>query len=349
MLLPYMARALDEHRRLPALLALEDCELVLAVCGGRRHAVDDRLARFDPEIARQEAAAAHLATVCCHSPRFPEPLRDAPDAPSMLYVRGRAERLDQLGRQHAVAIVGSRRASPYGTELAQVLGRELAVCDVPVVSGLALGIDSAAHEGALAGEGLTVAVLAGGADVPYPRSKGRLYETISEAGLVVSELPPGVKPFRWCFPARNRIMAGLSRMTVVVEGTGNSGSLITARFAADLGREVGAVPGQVTSPLAAGPNDLIADGATLVRSAADVLDSLYGAGFGARALEERRREPALDRRLGTLLEAVEQGKCSIDAIARDPAEVGAILTGLTELELLGLIRRGPGGSYIRCP
>jgi DNA processing protein len=335
-LAPYIARALDEHRRLPALLALDDEDLLEAVCGAKREAVDARLGRFDPKVARREARSVDLGSICHHSPRFPEPLRHGADAPAMLYVRGEARQLEQLGKERAVAIVGSRRASPYGIEVAQWLARELAACDVPVVSGLALGIDSAAHQGALAGGGLTVAVLAGGADLPYPRSKRHLYERIARTGAIVSELPPGLQPFRWCFPARNRVMAGLSCMTVVVEGTASSGSLITARFAADLGREVGA-----------GPNDLLADGATVVRSAADVLDSIYGAGFGAERLEQRRPERALDRRLRGLLEAIEQGKCSVDAIADDQAEVAAIVAGLTELELLGLIRRGAGGSYVR--
>ena len=172
------------------------------------------------------------------------------------------------------------------------------------MSGMALGIDSAAHDGALEGGGFTVAVLAGAAGFPYPRSKGPLHRRIAAGGLVLSEMPPGFRPFRWCFPARNRIMAGIAAMTVVVEGTGASGSLITARFAQDLGRDVGAVPGQVTSALAAGPNDLIADGACLVRSASDVLDSLYGAGMGASMRTEAKRLPELEPFPARVLEAV---------------------------------------------
>jgi DNA processing protein len=135
-------------------------------------------------------------------------------------------------------------------------------------------------------------------------------------------------------------------MTVVVEGNTSSGSLITAGFAADLGREVGAVPGQVTSTLASGPNGLIRDGACVVRGAEDVLDALYGA--GEAALRASARKPALDERLQELLEAVERGNGSAGSIARDPTEVGEVLAGLTELELMGLIRRGPGGTYVRC-
>jgi len=276
-------------------------------------------------------------------------LLDAPDAPAMLYMRGLWKHLERFASDPVVAVVGSRRGSPYGLEVARAIARELATCRVVVVSGMALGIDSAAHEGALAGGGLTIAVLGGGADVPYPRSKLTLYRRIASEGLVISEMPPGTRPLRWCFPARNRIMAALSAMTIVVEGADNSGSLITARFATDLGREVGAVPGQVTWSAASGPNALLADGACVVRSATDVLDVLYGPGSAAaRSLEDVGKTAGLDKDLTALLDAVEQGKGSPDAIASRPAEVPAILARLTELELMGLIRRGPGGSYIRC-
>jgi DNA processing protein len=163
--------------------------------------------------------------------------------------------------------------------------------------------------------------------------------------LVVSEFPPGTTPLRWSFPARNRIMAGLARMTVVVEGTVRSGSLITAGFAQDLGRDLGAVPGQVTSTLAAGPNALIADGAHVVRSAADVLDVVYGPGVRPRAGGPGPQ--ALEPRLAVLLEAVERGQGSPDMLARDPSAAADVLAGLTELEFLGLVRRAAGGRYVR--
>jgi DNA processing protein len=345
LLAPYIAHSLDEHRRLPALLSLADDELIDATAQRKRDRVSDDLARFEPESGRRAAAEAGLGAICRHADAFPRPLLDAPDAPALLYLRGDPSAVERLG-EAAAALVGSRRASIYGIEAARALARELGACGVPVVSGMALGIDSAAHEGALAGGGLTVAVLAGGADVPYPRTKQRLYERIAAEGLIVSELPPGARPFRWCFPARNRIMAGLCAMTVVVEGTDRSGSLITAGFAADLGREVGAVPGQITSPLASGPNTLIADGACVVRSAADVLDAVHGVGHGRRPVS--RAATGLVPRLQALLAAVEQGKATADAIARDPAEVADVLAGLSELELMGLIRRAAGSGYVRC-
>ena len=345
MLAPWIERSSREHRRLPALLSLPDDELIAAVCGAKRGRVDDQLSRSEPGAARDSATRAGLRTVCRHDDGFPRRLLEAADAPALLYVGGSGS-FERLMREPPVALVGSRRASAYGLEVARALARDLSACGVPVVSGMALGVDSAAHEGALEGGGLTVAVLGGGADVPYPRSKTGLHRRIANGGLLVSELPPGSQPFRWCFPARNRIMAGLSAMTVVVEGNTNSGSLITAGFAADLGREVGAVPGQITSALAAGPNELIHDGASVVRGPEDVLDALYGAGEGAR--RKPVAAPPLEERLRVLLAEVERGKGSADAIASGPDQVGKVLAGLTELELLGLVRRTPGGGYVRC-
>ncbi len=347
LLTPYIARSLDERRSVPSLLALSDHDLIAAVCGRNRTAAEGLLERFDGSRAREAAAAARLAAVCRHDARFPPLLAAPPDAPALLYARGDVGLLATLADDAAVAIVGSRRGSSYGLEAAHALARELGACGVPVVSGLALGIDSAAHEGALEAGGPTVAVLAGGADVPYPRTKLHLYRRIAESGLVVSELPPGQRPERWCFPARNRIMAALATMTVVVEGAADSGSLITARFAADLGRDVGAVPGQVTSPLAQGPNDLLADGACVVRCAADVLDALYGAGEHAARRTAAASPPELEPELAELLAAVEQGAGTVDAIAQKGAHAARVLAGLTELELMGLVRRSGGGAYVR--
>jgi DNA processing protein len=341
---PWIARALDERRPVANVLSLPDDELIEAVCGPKRGVVDSALRGFDARSSLDEAAAHELGTVCPHEPAFPPRLRDGVDTVGALWFRGDPRRLDLLAAERPVALVGARRASPYGLEVAAGLGRDLALAGVPVVSGMALGIDSSAHEGALAA-GSTVAVLAGGADVVYPRSRRGLYGRIAEAGLIVSEVPPGTRPHRWSFPARNRIMAGLAAMTVVVEGTTRSGSLITAGFAADLGRDLGAVPGHVTSPLAAGPNELIASGASVVRSAQDVLDCLYGPGTLPAAKASR---PNLPERLGALLEAIERGVDSVDALAADPAMASEVLAGLSELELLGLVRRTGSGRFVRC-
>lgn len=345
MLAPNVARALSEHRRLPAVLSLPDRELIEAIAGTRRQAAEELLATFDAGAACRRATAAGLWSVCRHRDGFPRRLLDSVDGPCMLYGAGDPKRLARVTEEPAVAVVGSRRASPYGLEVAGVLARELAACGVPVVSGMALGVDSAAHEGALAAGGLTVAVQGGGADIAYPRARLALHGRIVRDGLVVSEMPPGSRPFRWSFPARNRIMAALSAMTVVVEGTDRSGSLITARFAADLGREVGAVPGHVTAPLAAGPNALIADGACVVRTAADILEALYGPGAPVIVAASA---PKLDRRLETLLDAVERGCGTVDAIAGESLPIKDALAGLTELEMIGLVRRAGGGLYVRC-
>ena len=177
-----------------------------------------------------------------------------------------------------VALVGSRKASPHAIEMARELGRGLAAAGVTVVSGLALGVDASAHVGALEGRGTPVAVLGGGPDVVYPRANAALHERIAVKGVLMSELPPGQRPFRWSFPARNRIMAGLCDATVVVEAAEGSGSLITTEFAEDLGRIVGAVPGPALWARARGSNALLRSGAAVITRTEDVLDELYGVG-----------------------------------------------------------------------
>ncbi len=205
---------------------------------------------------------------------------------------GAAGQLEPAG---SVTIVGARRATSYGREIARELGRELAAAGLVVVSGLAFGIDACAHRGAL-DAGRTIAVLGCGPDVAYPAAHRSLWRRIGEEGLVLSELPPGAAPWRWTFPARNRIMAALAGMTVVVEAAARSGSLITADLAADLGRDLGAVPGPVTSRASAGPNNLLAGGACLVRDAQDVLDAMLGA--GREAARPRRPGPRPGPRRG---------------------------------------------------
>jgi DNA processing protein len=251
----------------PLLLALSD-ERLLDWAGDA--AVSLRYAGFDRAVVDGAMVARGVRGVCRCDPRYPAALRDLPDPPAVLHFVGDPALLERPAR---VGVVGSRRCSTYGEEVARQLGRGLAAADVVVVSGMALGVDSAAHEGALEA-GATIAVLATGADRPYPARKRLLHERIARSALVVSEMPPGFAPHRWGFPARNRIIAALSQGTVVVEGTIKSGSLITADFAAELGRFVAAVPGRVTATQSAGPNMLIKTGAELVREAADVLDLL---------------------------------------------------------------------------
>jgi DNA processing protein len=246
----------------------------------------------------------------------------------------------------AVAIVGARRATPYGLEVARTLGRGLAAARVIVISGMALGIDAAAHSGALEVGGPTIAVLAGGADRPYPRSRAPLYRRIiAEAGCAVSEMPPGFAPFKWGFPARNRIIAGLAAATIVVEAAERSGSLITAEMAQDLGRIVAAVPGPVTSRMSAGTNALLRDGAELVRDAQDALDAVFGP--GTRLVAPGPDPSRLAPELRAVLDRFVGAPATPAALLRGGDDVDAVLAALAELELLGHLRRGPGGAYVR--
>ena len=241
--------ARHQRRRLREILALSEEKLVAGLGGARAGAIADEFERLDIDALREAVARSGLEAACRHDPAYPARLRDLDDAPATLFVAGGVSRLEGLvgadleQGPRAVAVVGTRRASADGLEVARALGRGLAAAGVTVVSGMALGVDSAAHAGALESSGRTVAVLAGGADVPYPPSKARLHGLIAERGCVVGELPPGFVAMRWCFPARNRIIAALGHMTIVVEAARRSGSLITAEIAIDIGREVGAVPG----------------------------------------------------------------------------------------------------------
>ena len=341
--------ARHDQAQLPEVLALGDARLIAAVAGPLAARVREEWEGFDVAAARAAVECAGLVAVCRHDDRFPPRLLHARDAPGVLHVAGDPRHLAALAAEDpAAAIVGMRKASLYGTDVARALARDLAAAGVPVVSGLALGVDSAAHAGALDAGGLTVAVLGGGADVPYPPSKRHLHAELRRRGLVVSEMPPGFRARKWCFPARNRIIAGLVDLTIVVEAAERSGSLITADLATKLGREVAAVPGPVTSPGAAGTNALLRDGATLVRNAQDVLDALFGVGNAPPPRE--RRTTTLEPALQQLLDAVAHGKDTVAALAGPSADrADAALVGLTELELRGLVRREPGGRYAVLP
>lgn len=293
----------------------------------------------------QEELRVGRCWACCrHGELYPASLRDAPDAPWALIGRGDPGLLDGLEPYGAVTVVGARRATSYGREVARELGRELASAGLVVVSGLAFGIDACAHRGALDAAGRTIAVLGCGPDTAYPAAHRSLWRRISEEGLVLSEFPPGAAPWRWTFPARNRIMAALAGMTVVVEGAARSGSLITADLAADLGRDLGAVPGPVTSRASAGPNNLLAGGACVVRDAQDVLDAMLGA--GAKRIE--RAGPPLDEALATVLAAVETGEGTCDGVAAVLGIPGAeTAAALAQLEVLGYVSCSPMGIYSR--
>jgi DNA processing protein len=332
-----IAGLLDGHRRRPAeVLSLDDAELAMAVGGSSTDEALRFLADFDPRRARADLEHARVDALCIHRGGYPQVVRELGDAPAVLFCRGRLELLGKVDDEPAVTIVGTRDATPYGLDVAHDLGHGLATAGITTVSGMALGVDAAAHRGALGARGATIAVLACGPDVAYPRRHRDLHGQICADGLVVSELPPGQRAYRWSFPARNRIMAALSRLTIVVEASESSGTLITADFATQLGRTVAAVPGRVTTRVARGSNKLLREGAPVIRDAGDALDELFGIGEQPRLPLE---PPALDPLEQRLLDGVEAG-LDMDALcAFAGLPVAEARAALFALEARGLVRR----------
>jgi DNA processing protein len=277
---------------------------------------------------------------------YPPLVAQLHDPPPSVWVRGDA--FEVLARP-AVAVVGARSPSPYGSQVARSLARELAAAGLVVVSGLARGIDAEAHRGALDAGGLTIAVLGCGVDRDYPARHAELARRIVAAGgLVVSEYEPGVEPAPWRFPARNRIIAGLALATVVVEARERSGALITADFALELGREVFAVPGEITSGLSAGTNRLIRWGAAPLLAAADVLEAL-----GIEAVPAPGTA-ALGEVALRLLAALEERALGQDELVRVTGlDAATVAAGLVELELAGAVGEGEGlyraAARVRAP
>jgi DNA processing protein len=342
---PYVERIAtgEVGSRSPELLRLSSEELAEVAAPKVAAQLLARNAALPEERLNEELLAAECWACCRHGDLYPDSLRDADDAPWALIGRGNPGLLDGLELFEAVTIVGARRATSYGREIARELGRELAAAGMTVVSGLAFGIDGCAHRGAL-DAGRTIAVLGCGPDIAYPASHRTLWRRVCEVGLVISELPPGATPWRWTFPARNRIMAALAGMTVVVEAAKRSGSLITMDLAADLGRDLGAVPGPVTSRASAGPNALLASGAHVIRDAQDVLDAMLGP--GRRPINHSA--PSLDPDLEAVLAAVESGESTCDGVATATGISGpAAATALAHLELLGYLTCSSLGTYSR--
>jgi len=350
-LAPRIAGLLDRPRPRPAsILDLGEHALIETVAGPEREAAAFAfLEQFDADAALEALIESHLEAICRHAAQYPEGLRQLTDAPRVLYCTASPDRLGELLAEPTVTVVGTRKPSPYGSEVARELGRGLAAVGVTVISGLALGVDALAHEGALAGKGRPIAVLACGANLAYPARHRPLYRRVRETGVVLSELPPGCRPFRWSFPARNRIMAALGAITVVVEAADPSGTLITAAFAADLGRTVGAVPGHVTSWRADGNNRLLREGAATIRGTKDVLDEIYGVGNTPTYLIDAASSHALslEPRLRAVLDGVEMGETLGEIAARTGMSAGAVRSALGELEVAGLIVSGALGWYQR--
>lgn len=331
----------DGHRT-PELLRLSNQDLVQAVAAKQA----DEFLTWNESLTEGEMIAslenAECWACCRHDGRFPEGFADGADAPVAVIGRGGGMPLAEIALANSVTVVGARKATGYGLEVAASIGREVAAAGLNVVSGMALGIDGAVHRGALE-RGPTLAVLGCGADRPYPVTHSRLYRQIFERGLILSEMPPGADAWRWSFPARNRIMAALSGMTVVVEAAWRSGSLITAEMASDAGRDVGAVPGPVTAGAAAGTNELISSGAALIRGGQDILDRMLGPGAGQPLFG-----PEITRREAETLEAVEAGCLTVDEVAAKlESGAGEVAMTLARLEVRGYLRGSAVGTWTR--
>ena len=298
-----------------------------------------RLARLRAEAADAIAHAGRdaIAAVAWSDPAYPVALATIVDPPPVLWTRGRIDAL----HAPAVAIVGSRAASQYALSIAHDLAHDLAACGLVVVSGLARGVDSAAHRGALAVGGVTVAVLGSGVDVMYPPEHAPLAKQIDERGAVISELVPGTKPDAMFFPLRNRIISGLSRAVVVIEAGEKSGSLITARCALEQGRDVLAVPGNVLNGRNRGAHGLLRDGAKIVESADDILEELGMRGQGVARPAPAPSDP--------ILACLTPGEPSdLDAIAEATGlGTAKLLPRLFALELQGAVARIGGGRFVR--
>ncbi len=303
--------------------------------------------RQEAELVALQARGVRLVTA--DDPGFPAPLLEISYPPPYLFVKGEA----RLGAGPAVALVGTRQASHYGLRMSRRLARELAQAGVTVVSGLARGIDTAAHMGALEAGGPTLAVLGCGLDVVYPPENQELYRKIPTAGALLSEFPLGTPPEARNFPIRNRLISGLAQAVVVVEAAAKSGTYLTVQYALEQGREVMAVPGPADSPTSQGPHRLIQEGAKLVREVGDILAELSGGEGGAGVASRPAgpissppapRWPRVDDPLLPLLGAEPLQLEELVSRSRLPA--AEVLSRLTLLELQGLIRELPGKCYV---
>lgn len=291
----------------------------------------------------EECADQSIHILLPNDPPFPRLLREIPDPPHLLFVRGELKPADGL----AIAIVGTRGATQYGRSQAERFSRVLARAGLTIVSGMARGIDGAAHQAALEVEGRTIGVLSNGVAEVYPPQHRELGERIAARGALISEMPPGTKPKKGMFPQRNRLISGLTLGTIVVEASERSGALITARLAGEQGREVFAMPGMVTSPNSAGCHQLIRDGAVLLRSPEDVLDAL------GPLVEEVTISPESTVRHAAELQLNDQESSVLQAIGVEPTDLNAVvvasglpvprvLSTLSVLEMRRLVRRISG-------
>jgi len=337
-----------------SLTELESCGVPARVA----QAIFAQEALKDAEKEVAKASKADCELLPFDSEDYPPLLKQIPDSPLLLYVRGDKKALSR----HGVAVVGSRRPSAYGSSVAHRLAHDLAQRQLVVTSGLARGVDSAAHRGALEALGKTVAVLGSGIDVIYPRENKRLAEDVAKSGAIVTEFPLGTGPTPENFPIRNRIISGLSLGVVVVEAAEYSGSLITARLALEQNREVYAVPGNITSAQSFGPNHLIKQGAKLVDQWVDVIEEFPaevrlellspGEATGGEPIAPQTASlfaALLTPEQKTVLEVLraDQALFVDDIVSQSSISHPRVLTALLELEMNGLIRQLPGKNFIR--
>lgn len=304
------------------------------------------------ELAQAQQAGCRLLT--WDEPEYPRLLREIYDPPPLLYVKGQVELLNR----YSVAIVGTRRPTPYGNQMAERLARDLADRGLAIVSGLARGIDSSAHKGALASSrGATIGVLGCGIDVVYPKENRKIFAEMEERGAILTEFPLGTFPAPQNFPIRNRVIAGMTLGVVVVEGAQYSGSLITARLGIEFSREVYAVPGNVTQPVSFGPNQLIKQGAKLVTGWEDVVEELptpiraellpvETASAAERASLLLESLSPAERTLYSLLE-VGEARHVDDLVENSGMSSSEVLAALFELEIKGAVQQLPGKQFMK--
>lgn len=295
---------------------------------------------FDLERYLTQLTALHVSVLTISDPKYPMLLKKIPDAPFLLYVRGKRGK-DSIDLERTIAVVGTRKVSRYGVEVTQKIVTDLVAIGTTIVSGLAYGVDAVAHQAAIDAGGKTIAVLGCGIDIIAPPSNTRLYRSIAEEGhgALVSEMPLGLRPSKGLFPARNRIISGMSLGVLVTEGADDSGALITARYAAEQGREVFAVPGPITNPMSRAPAKLLKSGAKLVESVDDIVEELKMLGTGSTkgaGISVYEGGSAEEKKVLTLLM---QDRRHIDELVRlcglTSAQVAATLT---ILEIKGVVK-----------
>jgi DNA processing protein len=313
---------------------------LLAKYGSVSAAYEGEISDFDPVKVQDELRKKIIKVITREDPLYPEPLKNIPDPPICLYVRGDIKKFNEF----AIGIVGTRKPTSYGTQIARKFGIDLATAGFVIVSGLAMGIDAVAHQAALDAGGPTIAVLGCGVDIVYPAINHRLYEQIiAGGGAVISEFPPGMQTLPGLFIARNRIISGLSKGVLVVEGAADSGALITARYAAEQGREVFAPPAPINSEMSAAPNNLLKTGAKLVTSIDDIL-SEFNLKIIPKIQDELKRD--LTGMEGEIFETLKQEPRFIDEIvATTQKSVNKILNSLSILEIKGIIEKNSEGRY----